>query len=198
MSSDSPKKYNSPEVAASKQSLNAFAGYIQPAAKTNNQPDGDLSSWVCNAEGCRDCVRMSIEQMVMSSRKKKGDTSTNCPNTLLCSKHHTLHIGGTDVKLKNGQVKHRAEHQKKKAKANAVVADSNRTFFWTQAALSIGSIWMLAWVDPWSERANDACSVSNEWGHDSSATRYGRPGGYGVVPTDYSKGHTVRARANRS
>jgi MFS family permease len=73
-----------------------------------------------------------------------------------------------------------------------------RTFFWTQAALSIGSIWMLAWVDPWSERANDACSVSNEWGHDSSATRYGRPGGYGVVPTDYSKGHTVRARANRS
>jgi hypothetical protein len=29
------------------------------------------------------------------------------------------------VKLKNGQVKHRAEHQKKKAKANAVVADSS-------------------------------------------------------------------------
>ena len=64
-----------------------------------------------------------------------------------------------------------------------------RTFFWTQAALSIGSIWMLAWVDPWAERAR---------ARDSSMTRYGRPGGYGEVPTDYSKGHTVRARVNRS
>ena len=35
MSSDSPKKYNSPDVAASKQSLNAFAGYIQPVLSEN-------------------------------------------------------------------------------------------------------------------------------------------------------------------
>ena len=62
-----------------------------------------------------------------------------------------------------------------------------RTFFWTQAALSIGSIWMLAWVDPWAERAR---------ARDSSMPRYGRPGGYGEVPTDYSKGQTVRARGD--
>jgi MFS family permease len=73
-----------------------------------------------------------------------------------------------------------------------------RTFFWTQAALSIGSIWMLAWVDPWAERAKVAGSVFKGRNHDSSATRSGRPDGYDEVPTDYSRGHNVRARVNRS
>lgn len=65
-----------------------------------------------------------------------------------------------------------------------------RGFFWTQAALSIGSIWMLAWVEPWAERSELHLSQHR--------SKYGRSGGYGDRPTDYSKAHTVRSRANRN
>lgn len=68
-----------------------------------------------------------------------------------------------------------------------------RGFFWTQAALSIGSIWMLAWVDPWAERSKLAVVEGRDLAQ-QSRRRYGRSGGYGEVPTDYSKAHTVRAR----
>ena len=123
MSSDSPKKYASPDVAASKSSLNAFAGTIEPAQaqpKVNIQA-GPMSDWVCNAKDCSSCISQMVKDMIMSSRKKQGNNSTGCPATLLCETHHNSHIEGKGVTLKNGKVKEL--RQRKNAKSNAVTTE---------------------------------------------------------------------------
>ena len=125
MSNDSPKKYSSPDVAASKSSLNAFAGSIKPKQSSDGK-DSEIGSWVCNAQGCSKGVRASIEKMIMTSREKKGDNSKGCPDTLLCYDHHMQHTAGTDVVLKSGETKPRADHQKKKQKAKANAASKSK------------------------------------------------------------------------
>ena len=127
MSSDSPKKYASPDVEASKSSLNAFAGTIKPAqAQTKvSIQGGPMSDWVCNAKDCSSCISQTVKDMIMSSRKKQGNNSTGCPATLLCETHHNSHIEGNGVTLKNGKVKE--FRQRKNAKSNAVTTDGDST-----------------------------------------------------------------------
>ena len=62
----------------------------------------------------------------MTSREKKGDNSKGCPDTLLCYDHHMQHTSGTDVVLKSGETKPRADHQKKKQKAKANAASKSK------------------------------------------------------------------------
>jgi hypothetical protein len=122
MQSDCPKKYTSVDVGASQSSLNAFAGTISPIAgkeKFNTQGDA-MSNWVCNAEGCSNCVPQYLHDLIMTSRQKKGDQQKGCPPNLLCKDHQDAHTSGTNVTLKSGQVKPRAKHQRQKgAKAAA-------------------------------------------------------------------------------
>ena len=127
MPNDNPKKYNSPEVAASKSSLHAFAGTMKPPSGGGN--GNETGDWVCGAKDCSECISASIKNMIMSIRAKKDDSSTDCPTTLLCQDHHQKHTSGTDVMLKSGKIKGRASHQKtkSKSKANSVSADDKDT-----------------------------------------------------------------------
>ena len=77
-----------------------------------------LSNWTCKAKDCQNKIRQSIKDMITTNRKKKGDNSTTCPDSLLCYHHHTQHTKGTDVTLESGKVKQRPKH--KKTNANAV------------------------------------------------------------------------------
>ena len=128
MSNDNPKKYNSPEVAASKSSLHAFAGTMRPPyAGGNGKDHGNdvkLSDWLCGAKDCSEHISQSIKGMVLTSRAKRDDSSTDCPDTLLCYDHHKKHTAGTEIILKNGKSKGRASHQgKHKTIANSVSID---------------------------------------------------------------------------
>ena len=128
LSSDSPKKYTSQDVEASKSSLNAFAGTIQPTQSKgsgSNVQSGPMSDWVCNAQGCSSCISQVVKDMIMSSRSKQNNNSTSCPISLLCETHHNSHIGGNDVTLKNGKVKDRSSRQRKNVKSNAVSTDGD-------------------------------------------------------------------------
>ena len=64
---DNPKKYNSPEVAASKSSLHAFEGTIRPPPGGGNGKDHDvkLSDWVRGAKDCSEHISESIKGMVL-------------------------------------------------------------------------------------------------------------------------------------
>ena len=126
MSNDNPKKYNSPEVAASKSSLHAFAGTMRPPSgggKGKENHEVSLSDWVCGAKDCSEFVSASIKGMIMTSRAKRDDSSSDCPDTLLCFDHHKKHTAGTEIMLKTGKPKRQASHQGKKIKANAVSID---------------------------------------------------------------------------
>jgi hypothetical protein len=128
LSSDSPKKYASADVEASKSSLNAFAGTIkpvQPKTSGSSIQDGPASDWVCNAQGCNGKISQMVKDMIQSSRNKQGNSSTSCPISLLCESHHNSHTAGNDVTLKNGKIKDRTPHQRKNAKSNAVTTEGD-------------------------------------------------------------------------
>jgi hypothetical protein len=75
-----------------------------------------------------------------------------------------------------------------------------------QAVLSIGSVWMLAWVDPWKEREElaDAAAAGKSEAERSRRRKLselgliggsgGGGGGGGGGGRDYSKAHTVHAK----
>eukprot|EP01043_Picozoa_sp_COSAG02_P008114 COSAG02_NODE_253_length_26942_cov_80.561152_6_plen_129_part_00 len=58
MSSDSPKKYTSPKVNASKSSLKAFAGTVVDDNSNGEHPPSD---WICKAQGCSNKITQSIK-----------------------------------------------------------------------------------------------------------------------------------------
>jgi len=129
MSTDSPKKYSSADVDASKSSLNAFAGTINQGSgdrKQSSSGSNELSDWVCKEKNCSKCIEQFIQDMILSNRSKKNNTSKKCPPSLLCTEHHEKHLAGTNITLENGEVKQRASHQKKKdVKSNAATSQGD-------------------------------------------------------------------------
>ena len=64
-----------------------------------------------NAKDCTNKINLSIKNLIMTSRKKNGNNSSECPPTALCFHHHSQFKSGTDVTLKNGKKKTREEHK---------------------------------------------------------------------------------------
>ena len=80
----------------------------------------------CKEKNCSKCIEQFIQDMILSNRSKKNNTSKKCPPSLLCTEHHEKHLAGTNITLENGEVKQRASHQKKKdVKSNAATSQGD-------------------------------------------------------------------------
>ena len=66
MNSDSPKKYTSPKVSASKSSLKAFAGTVSNDTPSDNNAPSD---WTCRAQGCTNKISESIKDMIITQMR---------------------------------------------------------------------------------------------------------------------------------
>ena len=119
LQSDSPSKFSSSEVQASRSTLTAFAGTIE------DKGQGELSDWKCCAKDCDGNVKLIFKTMVMASRKKANDPNTKCPAAVLCPTHHAIFTKGEDVVLADGSKKKRSKHQGKTTNAKAAVTETD-------------------------------------------------------------------------